>query len=383
MTETPPATQMLLRRINAQRVLDLLRTSGQPSRVAELAQAAKLSRPTVDAVVDDLLALGLVDPHEDAPTAGSSRARGRPARRYGLRTRAAVVVGVDIGSQRVRAVAADLRGETVGEVEAVVDPAAGRDGRLTALTRVIRQAAGGERLGAVAVGVPGVVADGDEVRESAVLPSLSGARLGGSLSRVLGCPVTVDNDANLAALGERWLGVASDARDMVFVLSGERLGAGIILGGELVRGYDGSAGEMGFLSLLTVDHAAEGIGALMRRAQREMYPARPPREPEDILRAAVAGEADAVRIRDYAIDRAARAIAAVSMLLAPELVVIGGGVADAGHDLIDPLADRLGWLTAQPPRLAVSALGGRAVVAGALRLALDVLEPTLLADLGG
>jgi predicted NBD/HSP70 family sugar kinase len=379
VTETPPATLTLLRRLNAQRVLDLLRASGQPNRVTELAQAAGLSRPPVDAVVDDLLALGLVDPHEDTGVRG----RGRPARRYGLRARAAVVAGVDIGSRRITAVAADLRGDAVGEAEVELDSAAPYQDRLAALRKVVREAAGDDRLGAVAVGVPGVVhADGDQVRESSVLPSLSGVRLGDELGQELGCPVLVDNDANLAALGERWRGVAADARNMVFILSGERLGAGIILGAELVRGHDGIAGELGFVSLLTVDHPAEGIGALMRRAQREMYPARPPREPEAILVAATAGEADALRIRDYAVDRAARAIASVSMLLAPELVVIGGGVADAGRDLVDPLAERLGWLTAHPPRVAVSALGRRAVLTGALRLALDVLEPTLLADLG-
>jgi predicted NBD/HSP70 family sugar kinase len=382
VTETTPptATLTLLRRINAERVLDLLRGSTEPQRVTELAQAAGLSRPTVDAVVDDLLGLGLVEAFDDLSGKGS-RGRGRPARRYGLRADAALMVGVDIGLRKVNAMAADLRGVPQPIVEVAVEPAAGRQARLAAVRQAIRAAAGPHRVGAIAVGVPGVVS-ADTVGDSSVVPALAGVRLSAVLKKTFGCIVAVENDANLAALGERWHGVAAGVRDMVFILSGERLGAGIILGGELVRGHDGSAGEMSFLSLLTADHAAEGIGALIRRAQREMYPARPPHESREVLAAAAAGEVDAVRVRDYAIDRAARAVAAVTTLLAPELVVVGGAVADAGPDLVDPLSQRLAWLLSRPPRVAVSALGRRAVLTGAVRLALDLTEPTLLRGLG-
>ncbi|WP_420313617.1 ROK family protein [Actinopolymorpha alba] len=71
-----------------------------------------------------------------------------------------------------------------------------------------------------------------------------------TLARTLGCPVVVENDANLAAISERWQGIASDADDVVVLVAGERTGAGIVIGGQLVRGKRSGTGEMTFLGLL-------------------------------------------------------------------------------------------------------------------------------------
>src|SRR4051794_7274812 len=106
---TAPATSRLLRRMNAQRVLDALRAAG-PARVTELVARTELSRPTVDAVADDLMRLGWI---EEVP--GERPRRGRPARSLAFRATAGYVAGVDIGEVKVRVVVADLAGNVVAE----------------------------------------------------------------------------------------------------------------------------------------------------------------------------------------------------------------------------------------------------------------------------
>src|SRR3954469_4719806 len=105
-----PATPRLLRRLNAERVLHALRETG-PLRVTELLAATGLSRPTVDAVADDLLRLGWAEERDD--DGGEPRGRGRPARRLAFRTDAGHVLGLDIGEVKVRAAVADLAGEVL------------------------------------------------------------------------------------------------------------------------------------------------------------------------------------------------------------------------------------------------------------------------------
>jgi predicted NBD/HSP70 family sugar kinase len=296
--------------------------------------------------------------------------RGRPARSLAFAADAGYVGGVDIGEVKVRAAVANLRGEVVAERMTMF---AGAE-RLPVIRREARQVlkdAGlrtGELLGAV-VGCTGAMDSATgRVLFSSVFPG--GYDLGKALARTLGRPLTVENDCNLAVLAERWCGAARGLDDVVCVLAGERIGAGILVGGKLMRGHAGAAGELAFLGAYAVEHGAEGIGQLVRDLSGEA--------PEAVFLAAAAGDAEALAIVERAERWAGLGIVTTAQIVNPEIVVIGGGIARAGDVLLAPLRRRLDAMVRMPPRLAASPLAERGPLLGAIRLALDELEPRLL-----
>jgi predicted NBD/HSP70 family sugar kinase len=262
-------------------------------------------------------------------------------------------------------------------------------------------------------------ATGEVLYSGALLP---GTKLGPALARSLRVPVVVENDCNLAVIGERWRGVAKGVEDVICVLAAERMGAGIVVGGRLVRGHRGAAGEMAVLGAHEEEHGAEGIAYLARRMGAEAVasgaasasagagrsarggasiggasgggpsargpstgllsrlaegdPARV--EAELVFAAAREGDHVAARILDEVLHRAGRAIVPLAQVLNPELVVIGGGVAAAGEALVEPLRRQVTEMSWLPPRVEASSLAERGVVIGAIRHALDHLEPRLL-----
>jgi predicted NBD/HSP70 family sugar kinase len=361
------ATSRLLRRMNAQRVLDALRSSG-PLRVTELVATTGLSRPTVDAVADELIRLGWL-----AEVTAPGGARGRPARSLAFRADAGYVFGVDIGEVKVRTAVADLLGEVVAErVREFADAE-----RLPIIRRTIGATladAGLSRadlLGSC-VGCTGAM---DTQRGRVLFSSVfdDDYDLAGSMARTLGRPVIIENDCNLAVIAERWCGAAVGLDDVVCVLAGERVGAGIVVGGSLMRGHEGAAGELAFLGAFEREHGARGIGQLVRELSGE--------SPEAVFTAAGAGDPEALEIVERAERWAGHGIVTTAQIVNPEVVVIGGGVARAGEVLLAPLRDRLERMVRRPPRLEASPLAERGPLLGAIRRALDDLEPRLLDSL--
>lgn len=362
------ATSRLLRRMNAQRVLDALRACEGPLRVTELMASTGLSRPTVDAVADELLRLGWV-----AEAAGEGGGRGRPARSLSFRADAGYVFGVDIGEVKVRTAVADLRGDVVAER---VREFAGAE-RLPEIRRTINATLGDAGLSRAdlvssCVGCTGAMdSPRGRVLFSSVFPD--DFDLAGALARTLGRPLVIENDCNLAVIAERWCGAAAGLDDVVCILAGERIGAGITVGGALMRGHEGAAGELAFLGAFEYEHGARGIGQLVRELSGEA--------PEAVFSAAGAGDEEALAIVERAERWAGHGIVTTAQIVNPEVVVIGGGVARAGEVLLAPLRDRLQRMVRRPPRLAASPLAERGPLLGAIRLALDELEPRLLEGL--
>ncbi|MFI6815918.1 ROK family protein [Nonomuraea sp. NPDC050328] len=341
--------------------------------LTELAGRAGLSRPTVEGLAEDLLAVGWLA--EVPPETGQM---GRPRRLFRFRAEAGYVLGVDVGSYSVRALVCDLEGQVAGRSVVRVAGEAGRTARLEG----VRNAAAGAlkdagldagRLMAACVGTTGVVTRAGVVKLSMALPEWTGVDLVGELGGEFGPVVLVENDCNLAALAERWKGVATGIQDLAFVLSGVRTGAGLLIRGELYGGARGMAGEIGALRLvgwhrapshlagcpgLPEGTAAEEVAGLVFAAARQGDPA---------ARWAV---------EQYAHDLA-EGIAAVVLTMDPELVVIGGGVSRSGDVLLEPLRRHLDPLCLEPPALAVSTLGDQAVVLGAVRHALDHVDARL------
>jgi predicted NBD/HSP70 family sugar kinase len=393
----------LLRQINSAHVLAALRGTG-PLSLSDLAGRTGLSRPTIGQVVEQLHAAGLlayVAPGHD----GHVRS-GRPARLVRFRSEAAYVVGIDVGRHKAHVMVADLAGNLVARHSRPTSTANSSKDLLAAVRQAAREAlaeAGIERgdVASVAAGTPGLV---DWSRGAVVLaPGLPGWKieLARELRRSFRCPVQVENDANLAALAERRHGLARDAHTVVFILWGERIGAGVLIGDEVHRGAANAAGEIGFLALdagTTAEPDALGRGPFERmvvadaiiEAGRDaaarhggelaaLLDGGPGRlDAEAVFTAAARGDAAAVEVVQTIAARFARGLAPVLLVLDPDLVVIGAGVSRAGAALLEAIETRVRPLTLVPPRLELSQLGDEAVTLGAVELALADAERRLL-----
>src|SRR5438067_5196032 len=255
------ATPPLLKRLNEETVLDTIR-SGAPISRAEIARRAGISKPTVSLALRALLEAGLVREASSGP-AGPTYG----AVYFEPVAEAALVLGVDLGARFLRGALSDLSGAVRArqDVELAAHDAASALEAIGALRDSLVGAAGlaPELVENVVVGVPGVVEQRDgAVRLATNIPGLDGRRYGDELEERLGVRVTVENDVNLAALGERRHGVARGVDDFMFLSVGTGLGAGLVLRGELQRGYHGAAGELDYVAVGLQQEIDPGAAAL-------------------------------------------------------------------------------------------------------------------------
>ncbi|MDQ0989601.1 ROK family transcriptional regulator [Streptomyces sp. V3I7] len=366
----------LLRRINSAVVLHALR-GADCATLAEITRVTGLSRPTVEGVLEGLVAAGLVT--EQAAEEGSARRQGRPARRFRFRAEAGHLLGVEVGAHRVVAVLAGLDGRVLDARTRDVDVHADADVRLDRLGAAVaellrRTGVARGSLRAVGVGTPGIVEADGTVRLGTALPQWTGLRLGERLRRSVRCPVLVENDANAAAVAEHWKGAARATDDVVFVLAGLSPGAGSLIGGRLHRGFGGAAGEIGALHLLGREAAPE---RLLSTTDEPLHPL-DEQAVAEVFALAREGDPRARAAVDRFLQRLVHDVAALVLALDPELVVIGGWA--SGLDgVLEPLRAELARYCLRPPRVALSRLGDTAVATGALRLALDHVEEELFA----
>ncbi|MFC1442735.1 ROK family transcriptional regulator [Streptacidiphilus sp. N1-10] len=392
----PPADQRWnrrrLRSNNEWLLLERLRTAGPASR-AQLARDTGLSKPTVSAALAALEQVGLA---REAGTVVPER--GRTAVLYEADPTAGYVLGVDIGRAWLRLAVADLAGTVVAREDV---PNNGRSGSavaesvLAAAERVT--AAAGLRRGDIVeavVGAPGVFDERTgRVRYAVNLPGWGRSGLVAGMREGLGTSLTLHNDANLAAIGEYACGAGRDSRLFVYILIGTGLGMGVVADGELFRGAHGAAGEIGFLPLLTHPMPPAGPapvqGAALRgtledavsgeavvRGARELGMTGPqPLTAKRVFEAAREGEPAAVAAVRQEGERLAHVVAAVSSVLDPDLVVLGGGVGHSADLLLQTVQDTLHLLTPLRPRVAPSELGDDAVLLGAITTALRSARP--------
>jgi predicted NBD/HSP70 family sugar kinase len=368
-----------LRSANQRRVLDVLRTDESEYTQAELARVTGLAPATVSNIVRDLAAANLVDTE-----AGSGR-RGSSVR---LSREAGLVAGVDFGHSHVAVAIGTLTGEILAEERVALESTHAHDGSLAlAKQLIIDLTPPGGRVLRAAMGIPAPIT-ADIVQGPGILPGWNGvdSRLGAE--EAFGIPVDVENDANLGALAEHRRGVAQGVRSSVFVKISSGVGAGIILDDQIFHGAAGTAGELGHL---TLDEAGPicrcgGRGCLEAYTSINTVLARtagqlPAATLDDVLDAARAGEAAALRALEDAGMHLGWGLASVANLLNPEVMVIGGDMARAGELLLE--SARIGLrrhaldMVAQTP-VRTSDLGHRASLVGAVLLAAERTElPTV------
>ena len=365
------ARQPFLKHLNERAVLDTIR-AGAPISRAQISRSAGISKPTASAALTSLLDAGLVretDAAGDGPTYGAVFFEPVPE--------AALVLGLDLGTRFLRGAICDLAGSVRARQDVELPRAEAGEvlDRMADLTAALVEATGlpRERVDSAVVGVPGAVAPDGRVLLAENIHGLEDLDVAAEAERVLGMPVTVENDVNLAALGERWRGVGRGVDDFVFVSVGTGLGAGLVLGGELHRGRNGLAGEVDLARLEpALDPSAPALSRLAaERAAGAGTALAPPFDPRDVFAAARRGDAVAREVVAEEARRIALHVVPIAAVVDVGLVVLGGGVGSNGDLLVDPICTELAQTLPAPPRVEVSALGESAVLDGALAIGRD------------
>jgi predicted NBD/HSP70 family sugar kinase len=371
------ATPPLLKDLNERTVLETIR-AGAPISRAEISRQAGISKPTVSLALRSLADAGLVREaplRPDGPSYGAVFFEAVPD--------AAYAVGLDLGSRFLRGAVADLTGEIRARQDVELR-GADADRALAAIVSLhdsLLDAASlpVERVDGVVLGVPGVVETGSGMLRltQPSIAGLEGRAFGAELRERLGMGVTVDNDVNLAAVGERWAGVARGVDDFAFLSVGTGTGLGLVLGGELHRGNHGAAGEVDWAVAAIaadIDPSAEGVEKLAADLSWDGAAASTPSSPYDargIFTAARRGDELARSIVQEIARRIAALIAPVAAVADPALVVLGGGLGMNGDLLLEPVRALLrDWLP-YPPRVEISSLGESAVLMGAVATGLQ------------
>lgn len=390
--ESPgPANHGLLKQMNMLALLGLAREAGVISR-AELARRSGLSPPTVSVLVAKLLGAGLLV--EEGR--GESRGGRRPTL-VRFNARFGYVLGADLGGTRVRLALADLNGDILAQSEAptrkspplvhsVVEQIVESSRQLVREARVRWR-----EVKAMAIGAPGITdVESGIVRHAPNLPGWRDVPLRDLMERALRIPVHVDNDVNMAVLGESWRGIARGRRHVVFIAIGAGIGAGLLINGELYRGFMHAAGEVGYMLLDPKASREEfrELGFLEMRASGPALAARARQllkrselsDAKAIFEAARRGDETARQLVEEVADYLSAAAANVATLLDPEMIVLGGRVSLAGDVLTEPIRAAIERTVPAKPVVVVSALKDRAQLYGAVFSALQMVERQL-ADL--
>jgi predicted NBD/HSP70 family sugar kinase len=317
-----------------------------------------------------------------------------------MRPDAGFVVAVDVGRSWVRLALANLAGDVLARRTEPSQASASRTlvAQIARLVHALPAEVGvsWDRITFTVIGSPGFVD-----RRSGMIrlaPNLAGWGGPGVLKGLrarIGAAFAIENDVKLATLGEQAHGQGKGVANFVFMSVGTGIGTGIVIDGRLYHGWRGAAGEIGFLPLgdgngadatgvqrrgwLESVAAADGVVANARpRGMNGRVTAK------HVFEAARRGEAAALEVVRIEAEHLARAVAALTSVIDPELIVLGGGIGGNGDLLIAPMEKRMGeLLRLPPPRLVVSALGDDAVVLGALATALATARDRVFARVVG
>lgn len=378
-----PGSPAALRSANQRRVLDVLRgrdpeaKTHSPHTQAELARLTGLAPATVSNIVRELTAAGLLEVEPGA---------GRRGTTLQLAPSAGLVAGLDFGHSHVAVAIGDLAGRVLAETRTPLRATHPSEEGLDVAHRLLGQLLQelpGATIRTVGMGLPAPVSGG-LVRSSAILPGWVGVDAVAAVSERFALPAYVDNDANLGALAEQRVGAANGCRTAVFVKVSSGIGAGLVIEGEIFRGSSGTAGEIGHLTLDEQGpvcrcgsrgclEAYSSVGTVQELLTTQL----PAAGIAEIVAAAGTGHVAAQRVLEDAGLHLGWGLAAVVNLVNPELVVVGGEIAQAGELLLGSV--RIGLRrhaldAAAGTPIVTGALGERASLLGALMLAADRTE---------
>jgi predicted NBD/HSP70 family sugar kinase len=392
MSVETPGSQSSLHRANLERVLRAVRMAGSLTQ-AEIARSTGLSAATVSNIVRELSEAGTV---VVTPTSSG----GRRARSVSLSADAGIVVGVDFGHSHLRVAIGNLAHRVLAEesepldVDASADQGFGRTEQLVA--RLLEQTGfPAEKVIGVGLGVPGPIdVETGALGSTAILPGWTGIAPAQELSRRLGMPVRVDNDANLGALGELVWGAGRGLSDLAYIKVSSGVGAGLVIAGQIYRGPGGTAGEIGHITLdeagpvcrcgnrgcLETFVGARHILGLLQQAHGADLTM------PKVVQLAQRGDLGCRRVIADVGRQIGTGVANLCNLLNPRRVILGGDLAEAGDLVLDPIRESVARYAipsaARQLSVVPGTLGGRAEVLGALALVMSEMSDSNALPMG-
>jgi glucokinase len=318
-------------------------------------------------------------------------------------------MGIDMGASHLHFALADLQGEIQREYTQEVQPEAGPQKLISQIKEGVRQLAQvnsgrgrtGKREGevlAIAIGVPSPVDPKSGITAWANnLPGWENIHLGREVEEEFGVPVVLENDGNMAALGEHWRGVAQGVETFVFIALGTGIGSGIFVDGKLHRGRTGAAGELynmniewrrwaevfpdtgyfeNYVSGMGI--AAEGRRILGSAAKRKASSLREERDARFVFQAWRKGNPKAAEVLEKTFTMLGVGVVNIVAILDPDLIVFGGGIAQgAPEPLLSTVKKVVGHVHRDPPRIMLSSLQDKAQTYGAILSALTKVRGTV------
>lgn len=386
-------TPQYIRNLNENLIMDALITQGTMSR-AEISRQTGLSKPTVSLAVEHLIDRNLL--REMGP---ADNAQGRKATLIRFNETAYYVCGIDIGATRIRIALSDLNGEIIAyrTYPMVIQEAYERaEATMLELLRshmnelLDENHLNWDQIQCIGFGIPGVVLP-ESGRINRIVDPLAGLEEAFSLESLSGafpCEVILENDVNLAALGEYRSGVVAGYPLFVFFSIGTGTGAGIMVHGQLLRGLGGLTGEIAEMLVddgrrleevlsadglmqLAKDYLDQHDELLLEAADSGADDLHRHLTPEKLFEAARSGEVEALDILQQYSQKIASALRQISVVLAPDLIVLGGGVGGNGDVLLPLLRQIISEQFPVQPQLICSKLGEQAVVTGAVQVAIQ------------
>jgi glucokinase-like ROK family protein len=354
-----PTPAQNVKTINKHTILDLIRfTPGGISRV-EISRRMGLTRAAVTSIVSDLLEARVIREAECR-----SVRNGRPPIVLEINPTLGFVIGIDFGATHINLLLADLGAKILEELETEFDIQAGPEAGLDEADRRVRELLARANLNlpdifAIGMGVPGpIVAEAGMVVAPPIMPGWDGYPIRDTLQKRWGLPVSLNNDAELGVLGEWASGAGRGERNLAYIKVGTGIGAGLLLDGHIYRGVTGSAGEIGHLTidengpLCTCGNhgcleavaggraiALQAQEAVLKKQRTQLTSIQPVEKisAREVAAAARRGDLVSQQILARAGTQMGIAIAGLVNLFNPGLVIIGGGVAQTGDILLEPM----------------------------------------------
>ncbi|MEV7692221.1 ROK family protein [Microbacterium sp. NPDC089189] len=365
----PVIDQSGMRRLNTHAVLRVLADTSGVVTNAELVAQTRLSRRTIELILADLIARGWVreaDPPEAAAAAG------RPKKYFAFVADRALVLSVMIVPPQVGAVVADAQGTELARASSRLvnddDAAAAVHMALAVAGEALAASARDrDRLAGIVVGVSGTVGVDGVVHTSPVGPEWPGKDLRTPFQDAFSAPTSVENDANLVAVAEHAFGAVRDESTFVVLTPGNRVSAGVVIDGDLYRGFQGAAGELVRLPVSGPDLHEHPVARISSPHEAEREAARA------ILRRAAAGDEAAAALAREFFASVARLVATIGWVLAPPVLVVSGGLEGVEGIVRTYLGEALAALDLPEMDVRVAPLPRDAVLRGGVRFALDSL----------
>lgn len=309
------------------------------------------------------------------------------------------VIGIDVGGTFIKAAAITEMGEIVAKEEWATEAEKGTNALLNRLAEIAR--ASTNRAGwrwddvtGVGIGLPAFLDFEQGIVEEAVNLGWKNVHIGKEMEKRLAIPIRFDNDANMAALGEAWIGGGRGYKHILAVTLGTGVGGGVVIDGRIYRGANGMAGEIGHMvleplhgekcncgqigCLETISSASAILRATKKRLQQGEASSLLSVDnltTKDVFEHAAAGDPVAREVIDHAIHQLGYALALLGNALNPEVIVIGGGPSRAGDILYKPLREYFAKYAlkrvVEKARIRPAELGNDAGVIGAARLVLS------------